>query len=146
MQRTHFIQNIWRKAVFPKFVLPLQQRRHLCYSAKTDLRGPKMPLIVVRVEHKICGTMCGTPVQAIWDQKNLTELAWGVRKVKICPRMTWIWLWSRPEAPKWVNDPWNGSQMVSPTALDWFESISWPFEALQPLYIKETQIILTWGN
>ena len=32
----------------------------------------------------------------------------GSGKVKICPRMPWIWLWSRPEAPKLVNEPWNG--------------------------------------
>ena len=37
-------------------------------------------------------------------------LSWhgGSGKVKICPRMAWIWLWSRPEAPKLVNEPWNG--------------------------------------
>ena len=62
----------------------------------------------MRVEHEICSTICGTPVQAIWDHKDLIKLAWGSGKVKICPRMAWIWLWSRPEAPKLVNEPWNG--------------------------------------
>ena len=61
----------------------------------------------------------------------------GSGKVKICPRMAWIWLWSRPEAPKLVYDPWNGPKMFPPTTRDWFKSISWPFKALQPLYIKK---------
>ena len=38
----------------------------------------------VRVEHETCSTICGTPVQAILDQKKLTGLAWGVI---IWPRM-----------------------------------------------------------
>ena len=94
----------------------------------------------------ICRTMCGTPVQAIWDQKIWPRWQRGSGKVKICPRRAWIWLWSRPDAPKLVNEPWNGSQMVPPTALDWFESISWPFEALQPLYIKEISVLLYCEN
>ena len=56
--------------------------------------------------------------------------------------MAWIWLWSRPEAPKLVYDPWNGPKMFPPTARDWFKSISWPFKALQHSYIKKTLIIL----
>ena len=47
----------------------------------------------VRVRHETCSTICGTPVQAILDQKNLTRLAGGVRegqgrsgKVRIWPR------------------------------------------------------------
>ena len=34
----------------------------------------------VRVRHETCSTICGTPVQAILDQKNLTGLAGGVRE------------------------------------------------------------------
>ena len=87
-----------------------------------------MKYVVVCVGHlyKPFGTM------KIWP-------SWqgGSGKVKICPRMAWIWLWSRSEAPKLVYDPWNGPKMVPPTAPDWFESIFWPFEALQPLYIKK---------
>ena len=30
--------------------------------------------------------MCGTPVQAIWDHKNLTELAGGVREGQNLPQ------------------------------------------------------------
>ena len=30
--------------------------------------------------------MCGTPVQAIWDYKNLSELAWGVREGQNLPQ------------------------------------------------------------
>ena len=31
-------------------------------------------------------TICGTPVQAIWDHKDLTELAWGVREGQNLPQ------------------------------------------------------------
>ena len=51
---------------------------------------PKIPLNLtseglkypqeVRVQHETCSTICGTPVQAILDQKNLTGLAGGVKK------------------------------------------------------------------
>ena len=34
----------------------------------------------VRVQHETCSTICGTPVQAIFDQKNLTGLAGGVKE------------------------------------------------------------------
>ena len=34
----------------------------------------------VRVRHETCSTICGTPVQAILDQKNLTGLAGGVKE------------------------------------------------------------------
>ena len=34
----------------------------------------------VRVEHKTCSTICGTPVQAILDKIFLTRLAGGVRE------------------------------------------------------------------
>ena len=33
-----------------------------------------------QVQHETCSTKCGTPVQAILDQKNLTGLAGGVKK------------------------------------------------------------------
>ena len=100
----------------------------------------------VRVEHETCSTICGTPVQAISDHLSWPSWQGGSGKVKICPGMAWIWLWSRPEAPKWVNDPWNGSQMVPPTAPDWFKSISWPFGTLQPLYIKKISVFLYCEN
>ena len=34
----------------------------------------------MRVQHETCSTICGTPVQAILDQKKLTGLAGGVRE------------------------------------------------------------------
>ena len=34
----------------------------------------------VRVEHKTCSTICGTPFQVILNQNNLTGLAGGVRE------------------------------------------------------------------
>ena len=40
----------------------------------------------MRVEHRICSTICGTPVQAIWDHKDLTELALGVREGQNLPQ------------------------------------------------------------
>ena len=51
---------------------------------------PKIPLNLtsegliypqeVQVQHETCSTICGTPVQAIFDQKNLTGLAGGVKE------------------------------------------------------------------
>ena len=51
---------------------------------------PKIPLNLtseglkcpqeVQVRHETCSTICGTHVQAILDQKNLTGLAGGVRE------------------------------------------------------------------
>ena len=51
---------------------------------------PKIPLNLtsegqkylpeVGVQHETCSTICGTPVQAILDQKNLTGLGGGVRE------------------------------------------------------------------
>ena len=40
----------------------------------------------MRVEHRICSTICGTLVQAIWDHENLTELAGGVREGQNLPQ------------------------------------------------------------
>ena len=48
-------------------------------TPKSDFRGPKIPP-EVRVRHETCSTICGTPVQAILDQKSLTRLAEGVRE------------------------------------------------------------------
>ena len=57
---------------------------------KTSQNQAKIPLILtseglkcppeVRIQPETCSTTCGTHVQAILDQKNLTGLAWGVRK------------------------------------------------------------------
>ena len=91
---------------------------------------PKIPLNLtseglkypqeVRVQHETCSTINGTPVQAILDQKNLTGLAGGSKKVKIWPRMglAFIYFWPRSllEAPKWVKDPGNTPKMIPPTA------------------------------
>ena len=49
------------------------------YTPKSDFRGPKIPP-EVRVGLKTCSTICGTPVQAILDEKSLTRLAGGVRE------------------------------------------------------------------
>ena len=49
------------------------------FGPKSDFRGSKIPP-EVRVRHETCSTICGTHVQAILDQKNLTGLAGGVRE------------------------------------------------------------------
>ena len=67
----------------------------------------------VRVEYEIYSTMCGTLVQAILDQKNLTGLAGGVREGQnIAQNWPRFWLWSPLEAPKWVQDPGNGLKSI----------------------------------
>ena len=51
----------------------------------------------VRVRHETCSTICGTPVQAILDQKNLTGLAGGVREgPNIAQNGPRFWLRSPP--------------------------------------------------
>ena len=79
----------------------------------------------MRVQHETCSTICGTPVQAILDQKNLTGLAGGVREgpniAKYGPR---FWLLSPLEAPKWVQDPGNGLKSIRGSWGDHLGSIS----------------------
>ena len=79
----------------------------------------------MRVRHETCSTICGTPVQAILDQKNLTGLAGGVREgpniAKYGPR---FWLLSPLEAPKWVQDPGNGLKSIRGSWGDHLGSIS----------------------
>ena len=67
----------------------------------------------VRVQHETCSTICGTPVQAILDQKNLTGLAGGVREGQnIAPNGPRFWLLSPLETPKWGQDPGNGLKSI----------------------------------
>ena len=54
-------------------------------ALKLTLESLKCPQYV-RVEHKICTTICGTPLRAILDHKNLIELAWGVREGQNLPQ------------------------------------------------------------
>ena len=75
---------------------------------KLTSEGLKWPQ-KMRVEHKICSTMCGTPVRPILDHKNPTGLArWGQGRKKSAREMASVWLWSPPEAPKCAKDTWNG--------------------------------------
>ena len=56
-------------------------------ALKLGLEGLKCPK-QLRVEHKICSTICGTPFQIILNQNNLTRLAGGgSKKVKIRPKL-----------------------------------------------------------
>ena len=75
----------------------------------------------VRVEHKTCSTICGTPFQVILNQNNLTGLAGGVREgqnmaqnaARAVNQMQNCWLWRPVEPPQWVKDIRNGPQIVS---------------------------------
>ena len=72
---------------------------------KLALGGLNCPQYV-RVEHKSCRTMCGTPAQAILDRKKLTGLEGGNQgRSKSAPEMAQIWLWCPPKTPKCVKDP-----------------------------------------
>ena len=87
---------------------------------------PKIPLNLtseglkypqeVRVRPETCSTICGTPVQAILDQKNWPGWQGGSKKVKIWPRMGLAFIYFGPrsllEAPKWVKDPGNGLKSI----------------------------------
>ena len=82
----------------------------------------------MRVEHKTCSTICGTPFQVILNQNNLTGLAGGVREGQnmaqnaahaVNPIQN-CWLWSPVEAPKWLKDTRNGPQIISPIDLSLF--------------------------
>ena len=58
----------------------------------------------MRVQHETCSTICGTPVQAILDQKYSTGLAGGAREGQnIAQNGPRFWLWSPLEAPQWVT-------------------------------------------
>ena len=94
----------------------------------------------MRVEYEICSTICGTPVQAISDHKDLTKLAWGVRKGQNLPLNDLNLAFEPSRSPQIGQWTLKWTQMVPPTAPDWFESISWAFKALQPLYIKKHQL------
>ena len=74
----------------------------------------------MRVEHKTCSTICGTPVQAILDQEGLTRfVGGGQRRSKYgqeCisnSNRNGLSLALEPlEAPKWVKDPGNVLKLI----------------------------------
>ena len=82
----------------------------------------------VQVEHKTYSTICGTPVQVILDQNNLTGLAGGVIEGQNMAQnaadavnpMQNCWLQSPVEAPEWLKDTKNGPQAISPITLSLF--------------------------
>ena len=82
----------------------------------------------VQVEHKKYCSICGTPVQVILNQNNLTGMAGGVKEgqniaknaARAVNPMQNCWLRSPVEAPKWVKDTINGPQMISPIDLSFF--------------------------
>ena len=79
----------------------------------------------MRVEHKTCSTICGTPFQVILNQNNLTGLAGGVREgqnmaqnaARALNPMQNCQLRSPVEAPKWLKDTRNGPETISPIDL-----------------------------
>ena len=74
------------------------------FAFEGHLGGIKDPL-EVRVEDETCRTIHGTHLEGILSQKNRTGLAGGVKNGQFLVK---IWLWSPPQAPEWVNNPWNG--------------------------------------
>ena len=82
----------------------------------------------VRVEHKAYSSICGTVIQVILNQNDLTGLAGGVREgqnmalnaARAVNPMQNCWLRSPVEAPKWVKDTRSGPKMVSPIDLSLF--------------------------
>ena len=99
---------------------------------------PKIPLNLTseglkypqeaQVQHETCSTKCGTPVQAILDQKIRQGWQGGSKKVNIWPGMglafIYFWPWSLLEAPKWVKDPGNGLKSIRGSWRDHFGGIS----------------------
>ena len=82
----------------------------------------------MRVEHKTCSTICGTPFQVILNQNNLTGLAEWVREGQNMAQnaacavnpMQNYWLRSLIEPPEWPKDTRNGPQTISPIDLSFF--------------------------
>ena len=82
----------------------------------------------MRVEHKKYCTICGTPVQAILNQNNLTGLAGGAKEgqniaknaARAVNPMQNCRLRSPLETPEWAKDTINGPQMISPIDLSLF--------------------------
>ena len=117
----------WRKAFFVFL--------HYKINRSKGVFWPKIPLNLtseglkyppeVRVQHETCSTICGTHVQAILDQKNLTGLAGGVREGQnFAPNGPRFWLLSPLEAPKCVQDPGNGLKSIRGSWGDHLGSIS----------------------
>ena len=73
----------FEKMRFLCFYIIKSMARKGYFGPKSDFRGSKYPP-EVRVRHETCSTICGTHVQAILDQKNLTGLAGGVREGQNC--------------------------------------------------------------
>merc|ERR1711940_386808 len=87
--------NIYIKGFQTMKIRPLKGFEKMRFFVFLHYRGigvflPKIPLNLtseglkypqeVRVQHETCSTIWGTPVQAIFDQKNLTGLAMGVKE------------------------------------------------------------------
>ena len=117
---------------------------HYKINSSKGVFWPKIPLNLtseglkyppeVQDQHETCSTICGTLVQAILDQKNLTWLAGWVRDgpyiAKYGPR---FWLLSPLEAPKWVQDPGNGLKSIRGSWGDHLRSISGVFDPFRGL-------------
>ena len=69
-------ESVLRKCVFCVFTLYGYRGILALNLTSAGLKYPPE----VRVRHETCSTICGTHVQAILDQKNLTGLAGGVKE------------------------------------------------------------------
>ena len=69
----------------------------------------------MRVEHRICSTICGTPVQAIWDRVGMG----GQERLKSAPEWPEFGFGAVQRPPNWSMTPeMNGPKMFPPTARD----------------------------
>ena len=116
---SHFSLTILEKMRFFLFL-------HHKINGSKGVFWPKIPLNLtseglkyppeVRDQHETCSTICGTRVQAILDQKNLTGLAGGVR-----------------EGQNMVEDPRNGLKSIRGSWGDHLRSISGVFDPFRGL-------------
>ena len=77
---------------------------------------------------------------------ELTELAGGVREGQNLPQNGLNLALEPSRGPQIGQWTLKWTQMDPSTALDWLESISWPFKALQPLHIKKNIKYLIWSK
>ena len=76
---SQFYWALFEKTRFLCFYIIKSMARKGYFGPNLTSEGLKYPP-EVRVRHETCTTICGTHVQAILDQKNLTGLAGGVRE------------------------------------------------------------------
>ena len=85
---SQFYWALFEKTRFLRFYIIKSSKKRAKIPLNLTSEGLKYPP-EVRLQHETCSTICGTHVQAILNQKNLTGLAGGVRegqnRSKYCP-------------------------------------------------------------